>query len=356
MNQPALSSLKPSNAPTLVDMMFGSDPAALPVIRMLQRPVVIDANVLIEDAMRFASGRHCALQLAAQIGTARLFAPPQIMSEVVRNLPDACGSKRDPQVVLATIRDRYLPYLRIVDVADTWVADPRITALRERHAPDVAYAILALTLAPSVFFTNDRDILDQGLGHYHDRSSGGTGWTYGAVSLQDTAVVPVGILGLTMTFAGSATLATATLDVAASLRSRPIALLGAGVITTGVLALVAMSDTAFSRAQSVTSQLKDAGRALGRVVVAGFEWWGEASQMLDEGAVTRRGPSQPAFQLARLLALSHSGLTLDEVAAATPDLEDPGALLAGRRLFVESTPGRWNLGQAAGSWLTESAS
>jgi hypothetical protein len=166
MNEPALSTLKPSNAPTLVDMMFGSDPAALPLIRMLQRPVVIDANVLIEDAMRFASGRHCALQLAAQIGTARLFAPPQIMSEVVRNLPDACGSKHDPQVVLATIRDRYLPYLRIVDVADTWVADPRITALRARHTPDVAYAVLALTLAPSVLFTNDRDILDQDLGHY----------------------------------------------------------------------------------------------------------------------------------------------------------------------------------------------
>lgn len=89
--------------------------------------------------------------------------------------------------------------------------------------------------------------------------------------------------------------------------------------------------------------------------MAGLDWWGQASQMLDEGAVTRRGPSQPVFQLARLLALSSSGLTVDEVAAAIPDLEDPGALLAGRRLFVESTPGRWNLGQAAGSWLDASA-
>jgi hypothetical protein len=220
----------------------------------------------------------------------------------------------------------------------------------------VAYAVLALTLAPSALLTNDRDILDQNLGHYHDRSSGGTGWTYGAVSLQDTAVMPVGLLGLTMTVAGSVTLATATADVAASLRSRPIALVGAGIMTTGVLAVAVMSGAASSHTPSVTSRLKDAGRAVGRVVGAGVAWWGEANQMLDEGAVTRRGPSQPAFQLARLLALSHSGLTVDEVAAAIPDLEDPGALLADHRLFVESMPGRWNLGEAAGSWLGAPAS
>jgi hypothetical protein len=352
MNTRAAAASSRLNAPTLVDMMFGSDPAALPLIRMLQRPVVIDANVLIEDAMRLSAGRHCALQLAAQIGTARFFAPPQILSEVVRNLPEACGSKHDPKVVLAIIRDRYLPYLSIVNVADISMADPRVASLRTRHAPDVAYAVLALVLAPSVLFTNDRDILDQGLGHYHDQSSGGTGWTYGAVSLQDTALMPVGILGLTATVGGSATLAMATVDVATSLRSRPVALLLAVTVASGLLALALKSETTSTHAQKVSTRVKEAGGALGRAVAAGLGWWGEANQMLDEGAVTRKGPSQPVFQLARLLALSHSSLTVDEIAVAIPNIEDPGALLASHASFVEASPGRWSLGQAAGSWLS----
>ena len=52
---------------------------------MLQRPVVIDANVLIEDALRRTSGRHCSLQFAAETGTARLFAPLQLLPEVMNS-------------------------------------------------------------------------------------------------------------------------------------------------------------------------------------------------------------------------------------------------------------------------------
>lgn len=326
--------------PTLIDMMFGADPAALNLIGMLQRPVVIDANVLIEDALRRTSGRHCSLQFAAETGTARLLAPPQLLPEVMKNLPEACGVKHDPDTVLATIRERYLPYLRIVDVAGLSIDDPRVDALRQRHAEDVAYAVLALLLSPSVLLTNDRDILDQGLGDYHDRSSGRTGWTYGAVSLQDTAILPAGVFGLTLTMSGAMATIGAGLDVARSVRVPAALLVAAGALGVGGVAVLSRTSRGPSVAQQLGGGLAAAARTLGQALVAGAEWWGEATQMLNAGAVTTTAILGPSAQIARLLTRSRAGLSAEEIGAASPGIADPAAVLAANHMFVEATTGR----------------
>lgn len=333
--------------PTLVDLMFGADPAALYVIGMLQRPVVIDANVLIEDALRRTSGRHCSLQFAAETGTARLFAPPQLLPEVMKNLPVACGSKHDPNMVLSTIRERYLPYTRIVDVTGMSIDDPRIDALRQRHAEDVAYAVLALLLSPSVLLTNDRDILDQGLGHYYDRSSSGTGWTYGAVSLQDTAILPAGVFGLNLTMSGTMAAIGAGLEVARSVRVPPTLVAAAGVLAVAGVAVLSRTSRGPSIAQQLGGRLAVASRTFGRAVATGAEWWGEATQMLNDGAVTTTATLGPSAQIARLLSRSRVGLSADEIRAATPAIADPAAVLAANGMFVEGTAGRWTLGLPA---------
>jgi len=336
--------------PTLIDLMFGADPAAPNLIGMLQRPVVIDANVLIEDALRRTSGRHCSLQFAAETGSARLFAPPQLLPEVMKNLQQVCGIKHDPDRVMATIRERYLPYLRIVDVTGISIDDPRVDALRQRHAKDVAYAVLALLLSPSVLLTNDRDILDQGLGDYHDRSSGGTGWTYGAVSLQDTAILPAGVFGLTLTMAGTAAAIGAGLDVARSGRVPPALVVAACALAVGGVAVLSRTSRGPSIAEQLGGGLAAAGRTFGRALATGAEWWGEATQMLNAGAVTTTAVLGPSAEIARLLTRSRAGLSADEIRAASPGIADPAAILVANRIFVEAIAGHWMLGQPALAW------
>ncbi len=335
-----------SPKPSLIDLMFGSDPSAVHLLGVLQRPVVVDANVLIEDALRKTSGRRCALQVAAEIGTARLLAPPQILSEVTRNLVEACGSKHNPDSVLSTIRASYLPYLRLVDVAGVEIDDPRLASLRSRHPTDLAYVVLALLLAPSVLLTNDRDILDQGLGRYHDRASGGMGWTYGAVSLQDTLVMPAGLLGLTWATAGAMAIGTAGLDLARWFRARPDLLLASGGALIGLSMLARLTGrTVLPRGSRPL--LGEIGHTLGGGVVTALELWREATLMLDEGSVAPAGSVGPAGQIARLLSRSSRGLRVGEIITALPSVPEPVPILGAGAPFIEVSPGRWVLGQPA---------
>lgn len=126
-----------------------------------RHPVVPDANVLFQDVVRLAGGRHCVLAHLAQLGAIKLFVPAHMPAKADEHLERiACQTGVDPNLALQIWRDVYLPLLRVVDVPA--VSDPRVEAVDEEE--DHSFAQLAILLGPSLLLTRDGHLLDVGLG------------------------------------------------------------------------------------------------------------------------------------------------------------------------------------------------
>lgn len=313
-------------------------------------PVVVDANVLIEDLLRYADNKGSSLIRAAFLGSARLYATKAIIDEVLEHLPRVAATKaRDIAALHSVFAHAYLPHLRLVDVSDLTSEDERVKALELEDPDDVDAAKLAILLAPSFLLTCDRDLLRHGLGVIFEPNEGRTGWTFGAVALEDRGLI-IGVMtggaGSVMGVGYAGMLAVDAID---GLRKNQRLLLAGVVLLASLAILLAVSPRARARAAELADAFKDVAGTVGRGVGTAIEWSEEARQLLAMNAIQRPLANGDLERVARTLATSRPGVTVTELSASLPDISTLEAVLMSSRIFVEVAPGKWALGRSAAS-------
>ena len=118
-------------------------PTATASARLRERhvlPVVVDANVLIEDALHrlarpgfiaSSADRPVVPHVAASalshlmaIHAIRVYGKPDLLEEVAAHIPRVAARKgHDPSLALALFDAEYVPYLRLVDPAGIVIPD-----------------------------------------------------------------------------------------------------------------------------------------------------------------------------------------------------------------------------------------
>jgi hypothetical protein len=126
---------------------------------------VVDANAILSsvdnDCRKGPNWRSRLLRMTSG-GTAALYAPDHIYTEVYRRLPKIAVSSPVPLDVLrARFEAEYLPVLRYVTVETAAIADPQVLAITDPD--DVPTGQLAKLIAPCVVFSEDRHLRKPGL-------------------------------------------------------------------------------------------------------------------------------------------------------------------------------------------------
>ena len=348
-----LADLAPVDGPLTAADLITIGSRSVDIARLMPdvvMPVVVDANVLIEDVLRYADAKGSSLLRAAFLGSARLYATEAILDEVDEHLPEVAAKKaRDVDGLRAMFRQAYLPYIRLVDVGDLSSGDERVKALELEDPDDVDAAKLAILLAPSFLLTCDRDLLRHGLGVIFEPNEGRTGWTFGAVALQDRGLIIGVITGGTGSVMGVGYAGALAVDAIKSIRNNERLMLAGLVLLAGLAILLAVSPRARARAVELADTFTDAAGAIARAVGTAIEWSEEARQILALNAIQRPVADGDLERLARTLAISRPGVTLVELADTVSDVADLEAVLTSSRMFVQVAPGRWALGHSASS-------
>ena len=126
---------------------------------------VVDANAILSsvdnDCRKGLHWRSRLLRMTSG-GTAALYAPDHIYTEVYRRLPKIARSSPVPLDALrARFEAEYLPALRYVTVDTAAIADPQVLAITDPD--DVPTGQLAKLIAPCVVFSEDRHLRKPGL-------------------------------------------------------------------------------------------------------------------------------------------------------------------------------------------------
>lgn len=352
-----LSDFAPIDGPLTVADLIAIGTRSIGIARLMPdavMPVVVDANVLIEDLLRVADGKHSSLLLSALLGSARLYATEAILGEVDEHLPGVAAKKaRDVPHLREVLQQQYLPNLRLVDVSDLTSEDDRVQALELEDPDDVDAAKLAILLSPSFLLTASKDHLRHGLGVIFDPSEGRTGWTFGAVALQDRGLI-IGVLtGGTGSVLGAGYAGMLAVDGLKAVSSNERLMTAGLVLLVGIALALALSPRARTRAaelaNSVGAIAADAAAAVARGVGTAIDWSEEARALFEQNAIRRPASDTDLERVARTLAVSRPGVSVAELRAVQPDIPNVNALLASSRMFVQVGQGRWALGRSASS-------
>ena len=314
-------------------------------------PVVIDTNVLIEDLLRRSDGKHSSLLVAAALGSARIYATQSILAELDRHLPRIARERgRDLARLREVLARDYLPHLRVVDVSDLHSEDGRVKALELEDADDVGPAKLALLLSPSFLLTTDKDHLRHGLGVFYEPTENKTGWTFGAVALQDRGMIIGLMAGGEGGAVGGLLAGELAVDAAKAIaKNEKLMTVGLFVIV-GIAIFLAVSPRARERLgqliESVALVAGDAASSVARGVGKALDMSEEAHALLEANATRRPTPDTELELVARVLAVSHPGVTLAQLREALPTIARVESVLGSSRLFAEVQPGRWALGRS----------
>jgi hypothetical protein len=125
---------------------------------------VVDANAILSsvdnDCRKGPHWRSRLLRMASG-GTAVLYAPDHVYTEVYRRMPKITRSSPVP---LAVLRERfeaeYLPVLRYVTVDTSAIVNPQVLAITDPD--DVPTGQLAKLIAPCVVFSEDKHLRKPG--------------------------------------------------------------------------------------------------------------------------------------------------------------------------------------------------
>ena len=352
-----LSDFAPIDGPLTVADLIAIGTRSIGIARSMPdavMPVVVDANVLIEDLLRVADGKHSSLLVSAFLGSARLYATEAILGEVDEHLPDVAAKKaRDVPHLREVFQQQYLPYLRLVDVSGLSNGDDRVKALELQDPDDVDAAKLAILLSPSFLLTADKDHLRHGLGVIFDPGEGRTGWTFGAVALQDRGLI-IGVLtGGTASVLGAGYAGMLAVGGLKAVASNERLVMAGLVLLVGMALVLALSPRARTRAaefgNSAGAITSDAAAAVAHGVGTAIRWSEEARVVFEQNAV--RGPASDTDleRVARILAISRPGVSVAELCGVLPDILNLEALLASSRMFVQVGQGKWAIGRSASS-------
>jgi len=130
---------------------------------MRRRPVVVDANALIEDVLRRTRSDFSAMTFLGK-ELASLVAPTYIDAEVLEHLPDVAeqtGCSAD--LAVSVYEQVHRPLVRFVEMP-MLSHDPRVHAVAQVDRDDAQLAHLATLLAPAIVLTKDHHLTSAGIG------------------------------------------------------------------------------------------------------------------------------------------------------------------------------------------------
>lgn len=316
-------------------------------------PVVVDADVLIRDVQYALTTGHLPRRLRSAsreysiVTGVALFATRQVISEAVRHLPDVAGRAGvSESEVRMTWNREVIPRIRVVEIDEHTITDPRVAQVRELHASDAPTAALAALLAPAVLLTDNRKhFAPFGMPSTKSDVIAGDAVTLSkfGIGVRGAMLVPtIGAIGV------------------ADGSKKAIARLGKdGAALVGLLAAAGfwrfMTST---RGRSTRARLSDLAREAGPPLAAMIGTAVAAGERVGEFAVRRVDDADALAAVARLLAVGQSVMTTSEV---TRELRQRGfrfengarfethtrAWLVEQSCFHELSRGHWSFGYHA---------
>lgn len=203
-----------------------------------------------------------------------------------------------------------------------------------------------MTPAPSFLLTSDRDLLRNGLGVIFEPSEGRTGWTFGAVALQDRGLIIGVITGGTGGAIGIGYAGVLAVGAIKSIRNDERLMLAGLVILASLAILLTVSPRARVRAGELADAFVDVTSAIVRGVGTAIEWSEDARQIFALNAIQSPLSNSDFERVARTLAISSPGMAVEELSAVLPDIADVETVLTLSHMFIELESGKWALGRA----------
>ncbi len=338
-------------------------------------PVVVDANVLIEDVLHrlarpvptmrstdrevVSHPAPSALSHLMAIHAIRVFGKPDLLDEVSEHMPRVASRKgHDPDAALALIQAEYVPYIRLVDPTGIVIpaSEPDFAEVALVDTDDEPSARLSRLLDPSILLTLDRKALIRfGFGQWVDDPDmdavvqlTGDEWLKATLTLRDHAFVAqmeVGGRGVMIT---SRIVADGTRKAVTLARANPVP---AAVLLGGLLLLFWMTrDSPFWKelrtgvTRATTATLTEiVARTEGRPQSAA-----RAGVTLGAYLAKHTGPGLPVSDVARALAIAEPhGLTARDLYDITRHQFAVLPILRGHRAFMIDDDRRWHLGRRA---------
>lgn len=338
-------------------------------------PFVVDAMVLIEDALHRTAGlapsvgrsaseiglwsKPSALSQVMALHAGRVYGKPDLLAEVVRHMPNAAAkSKRDPGPALELIRTEYAPRMRLVDPSGISLPDEenRLASVAAIDPDDEPTARLSRLLDPSIVLTRDRKaLLRFGFGQWVEDPEMDAfakvtkdDWLKATLRIRNRAFgAQVEVGGRVIMVSGRLAVSGVRKAIGIALANEiPVALLLGGLI---VLLWTSRGapfwhDLGKNITAMTASTLSDVGRRTrGRPEAAA-----SAGLMLDAYVALHTSPDLPVAQVARALAIGPpKGLTIQDLRQITGHRFAVRPIVDAHPAFVEDDHRRWHLGQSA---------
>lgn len=292
------------------------------------------------------NGNLTSLLISLHRDSARLFIARHVLVEMERDLLSYADDRRvDANSAMASWRGRYLPYIRVVDVPDTWGAhNAAVMAVAARHHTDAPTARLATALAPCHALVEDGDLTGNGFG---DRN-----WLPVAHASANRVIIDG--------YAGALWLpAVLTSELTKSAYRSASRLPGWAQLLLGAVAAAGFcywqhSGHAQRHLVKVRSLLQEVARIYGPILTTVAEREQHAQATWQDNVVAATGHHSTSEQVARLLAVADEPMTATELART---LGTPGPMKERTTLirtelqqsdaFTQFSRGRWQLGEPA---------
>ena len=338
-------------------------------------PVIVDANVLIEDVLhriahpvptlRSADNavvlhpKPSALSHLLAIHAIRAYGKPDLLEEVAEHLPYVAARKgHDTAAAFALIAAEYAPHMRLVDPGGIVLpaSEDELAAVARVDPDDEPMARLSRLLDPSILLTMDRaSLLAFGFGEWVDDPDmdalitlGGGQWLKATLTLRNASFMAhLEVGGRAVTIPGQV-VADATRKAVSFARENPVPT----ALALGALLVVLYptrdspfwSETRASASRAVTATLDEiVARTEGRPQAAL-----RATSTLGVYLAKHKGQGMLVTDLARALAIAGpEGLTAADLYHITGHRGPVLPILERHRAFAPNAAGRWHLGRGA---------
>jgi hypothetical protein len=337
-------------------------------------PVVVDAMVLIEDALHRTAEclptacpgegvvpwpKPSALSHLMALRAIRVYGKPDLLQEVAERLPEVAAQKgRDPGQALALIAAEYVPQMRLVN--PTGISLPDVEDLLAQVAAidldDEPTARLSRLLDPSILLTRDRKaLLRFGFGQWVEDPDMEAlvritqdEWLKATLQIRNRAFsAQMEVGGRVIVVTGNVVSAGARKAVRLALDNPiPAALLLAGLVVLLYMARdsLAWGDLRDGITRTTTTALTELGeRTKGRPAAAAA-----AGVKVEEYLAKHTAPDLPVASVARALAIApRGGLTVAELRAITGYAFAVRPILDAHPAFIADQDMHWHLGLPA---------
>lgn len=286
-------------------------------------PVVLDANVIIKDVIRYARKKEpTGILLAARIGFVRFFCTTEVRAEVLEHLPEVASRHTVSDEAMRAWQKHYAPLITALDPSGIQALSAKAVLVLYNDPDDLPTAQIIDEIRPHAVLSEDR--------HLSPYSPAGKDWTRWAAAYRDHSIAQATFVS--MRFGGSISISIAMSSIEALivriLKVDWRILLGVG-LAVGV-------GTGFAVTRPTSRKwLKERLDAIGAwasehlaegvsdiydELVAMDQKSKEANQFLEKSALVHEPPQLAREYVIEVIARTHAYLTAREISERMRDL------------------------------------